>query len=247
MIAFGGAQALGLAELSVGDAGAAHQRLAPLAGMVRATGVAEPGTLRFLPDEIEALIRLGELDAAVELLNPFEARSIELGRRWGVATSGRCRGLLLASGGDLGAAEAALDLALHHHAGLGMPFEHGRTLLVAGEVNRRARHKTLANAHLESALAIFERLGAPLWSERTRAEIDRLGLRRTPPDSGLSPIEMRVADLAGTGLTNAQIATRLFMSPRTVEAHLSRIYRKLGVNSRTAMSRVYLAQSAETR
>jgi DNA-binding CsgD family transcriptional regulator len=126
-----------------------------------------------------------------------------------------------------------------------MPFEHGRTLLVAGEVHRRARHKALANTHLRSAVAIFERLGAPLWAERARTEIDRLGLRRANPDSKLTDVETRVADLAATGLTNVQIAAELFMSPRTVEAHLSRIYRKLGVSSRTAMSRAHYAQSTE--
>ncbi len=239
------ASVLGLAELSLGDATAAHERLGPMAEMVRAMGVAEPGQIRFLPDEIEALIRLGELDAAVELLDPFEAKSIELSRVWGVATSSRCRGLLLAARGDIGAGETALDIALEHHNDLTMPFEHGRTLLVAGEIHRRARHRSRANVRLQSALAIFEGLGAPLWAGLARAEIGHLGLRRATPGPGLTAIETRVADLATTGLTNAQIATRLFMSPRTVEAHLSRIYRKLGVHSRTAMSRARLDQSTE--
>jgi DNA-binding CsgD family transcriptional regulator len=245
LIALIGVQALGLAELSVGDAATAHQRLAPLADMVRATGVAEPGILRFLPDEVEALTRLGELDAAVELLDPFEARSIQLGRKWGMATSARCRGLLLAARGDLDSAIVTLDLALQHHAALGMPFEQARTLLTAGEIHRRARHKSVANTHLSAALTVFERLGAPLWAQRTRAEIDRIGMRRTTPGSKLKPIETRVADLAAVGLTNGQIGNQLFMSPRTVEAHLSRIYRKLGVNSRTAMTRVHLSGPAE--
>jgi DNA-binding CsgD family transcriptional regulator len=244
-IALAGAQVLGLAELSLGDAAAAHERLGPMADMARAMGVAEPGQMRFLPDEIEALIRLGELDAAVELLDPFEARSIELGRVWGVATSSRCRGLLLAARGDIGAGEVALDTALEHHSELTMPFEHGRTLLVAGEIHRRARHRSRANIRLQSALEIFERLGAPLWVGRARAEIGHLGLRRATPGPGLTAIEIRVADLATSGLTNAQIATRLFMSSRTVEAHLSRIYRKLGVHSRTAMSRAHLDQSPQ--
>ncbi|MFZ0668068.1 MAG: LuxR C-terminal-related transcriptional regulator, partial [Acidimicrobiales bacterium] len=244
-IALAGAQVLGLAELSLGDPAAALERLGPMADMVRAMGVAEPGQMRFLPDEIEALIRLGDLDAAVELLDPFEAKSIELSRVWGVATSSRCQGLLLAARGDIGGGETALDIALEHHSELAMPFEHGRTLLVAGEIHRRARHRSLANIRLQSAVGIFEELGAPLWEARAREEIGRLGLRRATPGPGLTAIEIRVADLATTGLTNAQIATRLFMSPRTVEAHLSRIYRKLGVHSRTAMSRAYLHQSTE--
>jgi DNA-binding CsgD family transcriptional regulator len=245
VIAFGGAQTLGLAELSVGDAAAAHGHLGPISGQVLAAGVVEPGLSRFLSEEIEALIRLGDLSAAIELLNPFQSRSMELGRLWGMAISERSRGLLLAAAGDFVTASASLDRALEHHAGLGMPFEHGRTLLIAGEIHRRARRRTLADTHLRSAQQIFERLGAPLWVERARAEIDRLGLRRANSNSNLTGVETRVADLAATGLTNAQIATELFMSPRTVEAHLSRIYRKFGVRSRTAMSRAYLAQSPE--
>jgi DNA-binding CsgD family transcriptional regulator len=236
-----GAQVIGLVELSVGDAEAAHRCLGPLGDQVRVMGIAEPGTLRFLPDEIEALVRLGELDTAAELLDPFEARSVELNRVWGVATAGRCRGLLLAARGDVDGAQAALDQALEYHAKLTMPFEQGRTLLVAGEILRRARRKTLANTHLQAALEVFGSLGAPLWEERTRSEIERLGLRRAPAGSGLTAAERRVADLAAVGLSNAEIASQLFMSPRTVEAHLSRIYRKMGVNSRTAMSRVHLA------
>ena len=237
MVAFVGAQALGLAELSVGDAVTAHRRLAPLADIARALGVAEPGMLRFLPDEIEALIRMGEFDAAIGLLDPFEAKSVELGRSWGLATSARCRGLLSVGRRDLDAASDFIDNALEYHAGLSMPFEHGRTLMVAGEVHRRARHKALAKSHLQAALAIFERLGSPLWAERARADMNRLGLRRAATGTGLTTIEAGVAELASTGLTNAQIAAQLSMSARTVEAHLSRIYRKLGVNSRTAMSR----------
>jgi DNA-binding CsgD family transcriptional regulator len=239
------AEALGLAELSIGDAAAAHRTLEPIVGLPYVREFSEPSLLRFIPDYVEALIRLGEIDAAAELLDPFESRSNELGRTWGMATSGRCRALLQAASGSLEAAETTLRIALEHHAGLAMPFEHGRTLLVAGEVHRRARHKTLANGHLQSALEIFESLGAPLWAERTRAEIDRIGLRRATPESGLTAIESRVADLAASGLTNAQIATRMFISPRTVEAHLSRIYRKLGVTSRTAMSRAYIVRPPE--
>jgi DNA-binding CsgD family transcriptional regulator len=93
---------------------------------------------------------------------------------------------------------------------------------------------------LPRALEIFERLGAPRWAARARAEVERLGLRRTAQVSELTAGERNVADLGAVGLTNAQIASRLFISPRTVEAHLSRIYRKLGVTSRTAMSRVHL-------
>jgi DNA-binding CsgD family transcriptional regulator len=237
-----GAQALGLSALSVGDAAAAHERLGPVMGLVRTAGVTEPGLLHFLPDEIEALIRLGDLDVADELLHSFETCSGELGRVWGLAASGRCRGLLLAARGDLDAADAAVLRALERHRELAMPFEHGRTLLVAGEIRRRARHKRLARESLEAAAAIFDQLGAPVWEQRAHDELGRLGLRApssSTMEGGLTEAERRVADLVVGGLTTAEVSSRLFMAQRTVESHLSRIYRKLGVRSRVQLSRVY--------
>ena len=241
------AHPLGLAELSCGNYEAAHELLAPFEADVSASGVAEPALLPFLPDAVEALVRLGKLEAATGLLAPFEAKSVELGRGWGIAVAGRCHGLLLAASGDLPGAEAALASALEVLCHLPLPFEHARTLLAAGEVHRRARHKSLADGSLREALAIFEDLGAPLWAQRTRVELDHLGIRRSPEISGLTATERSVADLVGTGLTNAQVAAQLFMSQRTVEAHLSRVFRKLGVRSRTEMSRIHLPPPAGPR
>jgi DNA-binding CsgD family transcriptional regulator len=237
-----GAQALGVAGHSVGDAGFVHQRLGRIADFVLEAGITEPGVLHFLPDEIEALIRLGEHEAAVALLTPFETRSMELGRVWGLATSGRCRGLLLAANGDLPGAEDALDRALLQHGDLGMPFELGRTLMVAGEIRRRARHKRRAQDALESAAAIFAKLGAPLWEQRAHVDLGRLGLRPSAssvPGTDLTEAERAVADLVVSGHTNAEVAARLFMAQRTVEAHLQRVYRKLGVRSRTQLTMVH--------
>ena len=233
-------QAVGLARLSVGDARGAHDRLHVFSEAVRAAGITEPGMLRFTPDDVEALIRLGELDSAAAVLEPFEKRSIELGRGWGIAVAGRCRAFLLAAGGELAAAEECVDRAIVVHQRLPLPFEYARTLLIAGEIHRRARHKSLASARLNEALQIFVRLGAPLWVERTTAELDRLGLRRADASSSLTLGEERVAELVAAGLSNPQVAAQLFMAQRTVEAHLSRIYRKLGVTSRTEMARAIL-------
>ena len=92
LVAAMAAQAFGIAALSAGDPGSAHERLGPFTEATLAVGVAEPALCRFLPDEIEALTRLGELGVAEELLGRFEARSAQLGRRWGIAAAGRCRG-----------------------------------------------------------------------------------------------------------------------------------------------------------
>jgi DNA-binding CsgD family transcriptional regulator len=234
------AHAFGIAALSAGDPGGAHQRLGPLAAEVLAAGMTEPALCRFVPDEVEALIRLGELAAAEALLSPFEARSAQLGREWGIAAARRCRGLLLAARGDLADAEAALDTGLEAHRRLAMPFEEARTLLAAGEVHRRARHKQQALNFLRAALAIFERLGAPQWQERVLGELARVGTRATPRGAGpdLTAAEQRVAGLVVAGRTNAEVAAELFMGQRTVEAHLSRVYRKLSVQSRKELGRV---------
>jgi DNA-binding CsgD family transcriptional regulator len=230
----------GLIELSAGDAQAAHEVLAPSAQIAIAAGVAEPGMWYFLADEIETLVRLGELDRAGALLEPFESRSQQLGRRRCIATAGRCRGLLLAARGDLPGAEAALEAALLVHRDVSFPFEEARTLLVAGQVYRRARQKGQAGRCLQAAAETFDRLGCPPWASLVRAELARVGLRTSTSAStstNLTGTERRVADLVAAGRTNAEVAAELFMSQRTVESHLSRIYRKLGVRSRTELSR----------
>ena len=116
------------------------------------------------------------------------------------------------------------------------PLERARTLLALGSVHRQAKHKRLAREALDRALAIFEELGAPLWAEKARAELRRISGRR-PASDELSETEQRVAALAAEGRSNKQIAAELYVSVRTVEAHLSHIYRKLGVRSRAELTR----------
>jgi DNA-binding CsgD family transcriptional regulator len=135
------------------------------------------------------------------------------------------------SRGDPQDALAHFQLALQEHKRVTRPFELARTLRAQGMVLRRDKHKTAAKAALEQALGIFELLGALLWAESTKAELDRVGLRRAAPvdASGITAAEAKVAELVAAGRTNREVASELFMSPKTVEAHLSRIYRKLGV------------------
>ena len=128
----------------------------------------------------------------------------------------------------------ALDEALRHHQHLAMPFELGRTLLITGQLQRRAKRKALAKQHLEQALGIFESLPAPMWAVRAHAELSRIGLR-PPAPLELTATEERVAALAASGRTNRQVAAELFLSPRTVEANLARAYRKLGVSTRAEL------------
>ena len=119
---------------------------------------------------------------------------------------------------------------------LGQPFEHGRSLLTAGAVLRRAGRKSEARTRLNEAEALFDRLGARLWAERARAERARIA-GRAPSGDGLTPTELRVAQLVAEGLSNQQVADQLFVTVRTVESNLTRVYGKLGVNSRTQLAR----------
>ena len=136
--------------------------------------------MRFVPDEIEALIALGRLDEAEALLDVVELQAAQLDRASAMAAAGRCRGLLAAARGDIDGALASLEKALGQHERVAMPFEQARTLLVLGATRRRARMKRPAREALEQALAIFEELGARLWAEKARAELARIGGRRAP-------------------------------------------------------------------
>jgi DNA-binding CsgD family transcriptional regulator len=159
-----------------------------------------------------------------------------------LAVAARYRGLIAAAGGDSSAALATLDEALSHHERLPMPFELARTLLIQGSIRRRAKQKRSAREALEQALETFERLGAPLWAAKARAELARVSGRR-PSNGTLTSVEQRVARLAAAGRTNQEIADALFMSPRTVGGHLSHVYAKLGIRSRSELA--HLPELAE--
>ena len=115
------------------------------------------------------------------------------------------------------------------------PFELGRTLLAAGHVRRRARQKRAAREALEQALGQFDQLGARLWAEQAREELARISGRR-PATGELTAAETELAALTAEGLSNKEIAAALHMSVHTVEGHLTRIYRKLGIRSRAALA-----------
>ena len=226
---------LGFLELSRGDARGADGRLAPLIVSLEARGPADPGTLRFLPDEVEALIELGKVEEAEALLGPFEADAEALGRLWAQGAAARCRGLLLATRRDLAGALEAFGAAEDHQRDRGQPLELGRTYLAKGRALRRGKKWGPSREALNQALRICEGLGASLWVEKTRSELARIG-GRAQGLNALTETESQVAELAAAGLTNREVASRLFLSVSTVESNLRRTYRKLGIRSRAELS-----------
>ena len=234
---------LGFVALSQGDARTADEWLAPLSAAITERGPADPGSVRFLPDAVEAMIALDRLDEAEALLAPYETRARALGRSSAIGAAARCRGLALAARRDLEAAVASFETAHTAHTTLGNPFELGRTHLAKGMVLRRAKQWAAARRSLNEALRAFEHLGARLWADRARTELARVG-GRSPYLSTLSQTEAQVADLVATGLTNREVAARLFLSVSTVESNLRRAYRKLGVRSRAELSHKLTASRA---
>jgi len=195
------------------------------------------GVRDLLPDRseplhVESLIALGELERAREELARLEERGRTFPRLWIDVALPRTRALVLAAEGDVRGALAALE-ELDLDAAARLPFDLGLALLARGRLQRRAKQKRAAADTLRGALAVFERLGAPAWEAQTRAELERVGLRRSPDE--LTATERRVAELAAEGLTNREVAQRAFMSPKTVQANLTRIYRKLGISSRAEL------------
>ena len=148
----------------------------------------------------------------------------------------RCTALAASARGDHAGARLAIEAALQAHIELPEPFEHARTLQLSGRVERSARNWGAARAVLVDALERFDALGAGGWAERTAADLARLPGRRPADAHELTTREREIAELVAGGLANKEVATRLFVSLRTVEATLTKVYAKLEVRSRTELA-----------
>jgi len=225
----------GFVEVSCGDYQAAVNALEPLLPLTQIfPDSTEIISASFIPDAAEALIGLGRLDDAEPLVEALERNGRRLDRAWMLATGARCRAMLQAARGDLTAATATAEHAMTEHDRLPMPFERARTQLLLGQLQRRQRHRDAAATTLREALQTFEQLGTTLWADRVKAELAR-GMSGRRRADGLTPSEQRVAELAVAGMTNRDIAATLFISPKTVEVNLTRIYRKLNIRSRVEL------------
>ena len=229
----------GLAALWGGDADGALEWLGKADAVAAALGWREPQLRMWTPDYAEALLEVGRVDDAVELLDRWQADAARLDREWVVAKIVRTRGLIAAARGDVEGALPLLEESVVRHEAIGDPFGRARALLALGVVRRRARQKRPARDAIEAALELFEEIGAVGWAARARGELGRIGGRTR--EEGLTPAERRVAVLVAEGRTNREVAAALSLGERTVETHLSHVYAKLGVRSRTELARTFRA------
>jgi DNA-binding CsgD family transcriptional regulator len=232
---------LGLLELGLDRLDAAFPLLDAAARTITAKGIFGRD---YVPefDLTEALARSGKTEAARACLDARVARggfgeSAAFG-----ALVARTRGLV--APGD--AFETHFVQALVLHAQCVDPFGEARTRLCYGERLRRARRRVDARVELRAALETFERLDAPAWITRTRRELratgEKLGRRTAASGDALTPQELQVALQVAEGKTNKEVGAALFLSPKTVEFHLARVYRKLDLSSRGELIRRFAAE-----
>ncbi len=236
-------RALGLARLLAGDPHGAAASLDEAWGHLCREGVENPGAFPLAPDLVEALARADQIEEARAALARLSRQARSQQHPWATAATGYAHGhVLLATGEHEQAVERFRDAVTGFEA-LGLPFDRARSQLAQGIAERRQRRKRDARISLQQATLGFEQLGAPGWAAVAQAELGRIGGRRAP-STELTATEQRVAELVAQGLTNKEIAAVLVVSVRNVEAHLTRIYAKLSVRSRTALTRELADRSA---
>jgi DNA-binding CsgD family transcriptional regulator len=226
---------LGLVSLWSGETTVGAEWLGKADRQAAALGWGEPSIRWWSGDYVELLLEIGRIDDAVRVLDLWEADAARLGREWVLAHVTRCRGLVAAAHGDVDGAALLLQQAVAQLEQVGDPFGVARALLALGIVRRGARQKRAAREAMETALEGFEAIGASGWAAETRAELGRVGGRIR--EDGLTAAERRVAALVAEGRTNREVAAALFLGERTVASHLTHIYAKLGVRSRTELAR----------
>ena len=229
--------ALGLLELGLGNFAAAAAALrASESAFVRDGGTLGASMRPCTADLVEALLRAGAREEAVDVLAEFDRAATQLDRPLAQALVHRCRGLLADDDGFDVEFERSLELDVLEPS----PFERARTQLCWGERLRRMRRRSEARIQLRAACDAFGGSGATLWLARAQDELAATGERVQKRGAGeggeLTPQERRIAVLVSDGLTNREVAARLFVSTNTVETHLRHVFQKLGVRSRTELA-----------
>ena len=236
------ARVRGLIALAAGRPTEAATALRAAGDFAVATGMGDPVLFSWAGNLTEALVRCGERDGARLALASVEREAQRTGRASAMAMAARCRGLLAES---LEAGRPEFEAALAHHAEAEDPFEEVRTQLCFGETLNRAKKRAEARVQLRAAAATFRRLGAVEWERRAEDGLRATGLKprsRSPrPVETLTPKEVQIAVAVADGLSNADVAMRFTVTPRTVEFHLGNVYRKLdiqGTGARTELGRI---------
>jgi DNA-binding CsgD family transcriptional regulator len=242
----GAMAAIAVWALAVNDLASGHR--AEAFDRLEAIATAGPGEthqmVRVLSaaDLVEVAVHTGQLASAQRAFDTLQQWAEQTGAQWSLALVARCRALL-----DAGGTTDHFAESLRLHAAAGRPFDAARTALLYGERLRRSRKRTEARKHLRSALDTFERLGAEPWAEQARLELLATGetaRKRDDPAAitALTPQEAQIARLVGDGATNRAVAAQLFLSPRTVDYHLHKVFTKLGISSRRELMRISLQQ-----
>lgn len=225
---------LGFLELGLGRIEEAIEQLEQAQALAGLAGLEDPLIVPWAPDLIEAYVRAGRGAEAGALAASFAAHADRSDTALALALA--ARGLGLVAERDF---EPLFERALEHHRRGGSPFERARTLLVLGSRLHRARRRVDARKRLREALAIFDGLEARPWSLQARDELQAAGAverkRFSDPDE-LTAQELRVAEAVARGLTNREVAAELFLSPKTIDFHLGKVYRKLGIHSRAELA-----------
>jgi len=224
---------LGFLELGLGRVSEAIAELEWVAGFTAEHGLDEPTLIPWVPDLVEAYVQAGRTDDAERAAALLAEQAERAGGAFARSLAARAEGLVATD------FDRPFELAYELDDQRPAPFERARTALAHGRRLHRSRRRVAARKRLREALATFERLGAQPWAERTRAELRASGAaaRRPAGDADeLTPHEARIARAVARGASNKQVAAELFLSPKTIEFHLSRIYRKLGIRSRTELA-----------
>jgi DNA-binding CsgD family transcriptional regulator len=228
--------AQGVHLLHAGESERALATLSDLEEQLDVLGMREPIRIRYEGDLLDAAVAAHDLERASQLVERLDARHRCQPRHYTAALAERGRALIAAANGDLDDAVDVAHRALTAHRRLGAPGETARMHMVIGTIHRRLRHWHLATDHLGIAVETFWSLGAVRLAEHAKVELDRIGERGARSSDELTAAERRIAELAARGLTNTEVAAAAFVSVKTVESTLTRVYRKLGIRRRVELS-----------
>ncbi len=226
--------ALGDLELSLGNTVRSAEHLSALDALLHRLGL-EDVDLSPAPELADALLRWSRRAEAVELVEQYRERALHKGQPWARARADRACGLT-ASDDDF---DSWFTSALTWHEQTLDRFEAARTRLAYGERLRRSGRRIDARAQLRGALEDFDELGAQIWRDRAAAELtatgEHVGSAGENALAHLTPQELQVSLMLAEGRTTREAAAALFLSPKTVEYHLRKVYTKLRISSRSEL------------